>query len=214
MRCIDGYAGPPRRSAMTSLSVVGDLCMRIQLLGSATALTAAAALAVSTGLSISKDGSGLAAALSSPTATIPETGIEPDQAARLAKQASFGPTPELINAIVAKKSASAWLDDQLSLSSSTYSDLMPPVPLAYCSAFTGTTYNDCRGTYFSMAPIQSRFYSNAINKNDQLRQRAAFALSQITATSDSTDTTPPDSPRSMKFYSLMLSVTTETSLRP
>ena len=35
-----------------------------------------------------------------------------------------------------------------------------------------------------MAPIQSRFYSNAINKDDQLRQRTAFALSQIITVSD------------------------------
>jgi uncharacterized protein (DUF1800 family) len=158
--------------------------MRIQFLGSAAALTAAAAVAVSTGVSTSEGGSGFTAALSNPITAIVETGIQPEEAARLAKQTSFGPTPELINAIVAKKSASAWLEEQFSLSSSTYSDLRRPVPLTYCSAFTGTAYSDCRGTHFSMAPIQSRFYSNAINKDDQLRQRTAFALSQIIAVSD------------------------------
>ncbi|MGH1557274.1 hypothetical protein ACRAWD_04490 [Caulobacter segnis] len=48
----------------------------------------------------------------------------PDEAARFAKQASFGPTPTLINAIVAKKSIAAWMDEQFTrVVCSSYADL-------------------------------------------------------------------------------------------
>ncbi len=116
----------------------------------------------------------------------PSGDILPDEAARLAKQASFGPTPELIAAIVAKKSAAAWLDDQLTLSSSTYADIAAkPVPSNFCSAQfpAGAELNTCNRDNFSATPMQLRFYSNAIGQNDQVRQRVAFALSQIVVAS-------------------------------
>jgi uncharacterized protein (DUF1800 family) len=115
----------------------------------------------------------------------PTGDILPDEAARLAKQASFGPTPELIAAIVAKKSAAAWLDEQLTLSSSTYADLAKPVPGNFCSAQfpAGTDLNNCNRDNFSATPMQLRFYANAIRQDDQVRQRVAFALSQIVVAS-------------------------------
>ncbi len=114
-----------------------------------------------------------------------EDAIKPDDASRFAKQASFGPTDELIKAIIAKKSIASWLEDQFNLSSSTYSDLASkPVPIGYCSNKTGTEQSDCTRDNFSATPMQVRFYANAIGKDDQLRQRVAFALSQIIVASD------------------------------
>jgi uncharacterized protein (DUF1800 family) len=107
------------------------------------------------------------------------------EAARLAKQASFGPTPALIDHIVALKSASAWIDEQLGLRSSTYADLAAaPVPTNFCAAATGQTLTNCNRDNYSVVPMTMRFYANAIARDDQLRQRVAFALSQILVASD------------------------------
>lgn len=118
----------------------------------------------------------------------PSGEIMPDEAARFAKQASFGPTPALINAIVAKKSIAAWLDEQFTLSVSSYADLAgKAVPGNFCSAqfAAGTAeLNNCNRDNFSALPMQMRFYANAIGRDDQLRQRVAFALSQIVVASE------------------------------
>jgi hypothetical protein len=120
-----------------------------------------------------------------PTLPPGETGITASEAARLAKQASFGPTPALIDHIVALKSASAWIDEQLGLRSSTYADLAAaPVPTNFCAAATGQTLTNCNRDNYSVVPMTMRFYSNAIARDDQLRQRVAFALSQILVASD------------------------------
>lgn len=113
--------------------------------------------------------------------------ISAAEASRLAKQASFGPTPELIDQIVAAKSASAWVDQQLALSSSSYADIAgKAVPTNYCTAqnLTGTDLSVCNRDNFAALPMAMRLYSNAMGKDDQLRQRTAFALSQIVVASD------------------------------
>ncbi|WP_184718760.1 DUF1800 domain-containing protein [Caulobacter sp.] len=165
--------------------------MRKQYFGSAAALSLSLFLSACGG-----GGSDSASAPSAPVgggaigvpdiAVAPTGDILPDEAARLAKQASFGPTPELIAAIVAKKSAAAWLDEQLSMASSSYADLAKPVPSNFCSSqfASGTTeLNVCNRDNFSATPMQLRFYTNAIRQDDQVRQRVAFALSQIVVAS-------------------------------
>ena len=107
-----------------------------------------------------------------------------DDAARLAKQASFGPTPELIDHIHALGGAEAWINEQLALSSSTYADIAAkPVLGNVCTSLTGQDATNCNRENFSATPMQMRFYANAIGKDDQLRQRVAFALSQIVVAS-------------------------------
>jgi len=107
-----------------------------------------------------------------------------EAASRLAKQASFGPTPELIERIYALGSAEAWLNEQMGLSSSTYGDLAAkPVLGNFCSTLTGQDLTNCNRENFSATPMQMRFYADAIGKDDQLRQRVAFALSQIVVAS-------------------------------
>ena len=166
--------------------------MRKQYFGSAAALSLTLFLSACGGGGGGDGGGGSApsapaagggGSVTAPDAPAPATsGILPEEAARLAKQASFGPTPELIAAIVAKKTAAAWLDEQLSMSSSTYADLAArAVPGHYCTTqFTaGTDLNNCNRDNFSATPMQLRFYANAVGQDDQLRQRVAFALSQI-----------------------------------
>lgn len=106
-----------------------------------------------------------------------------EEAARLAKQASFGPTPQLINAIFEKKSVEGWLAEQFTLASSTYSDLARR-GIGMCTSLTGMERGNCNRDYYSATPVQMRFYANAINGSDQLRQRVAFALSQIVVASE------------------------------
>ncbi|WP_454760517.1 DUF1800 domain-containing protein [Caulobacter segnis] len=163
--------------------------MRKQDFGSAAALSLSIFLSACGGGS--SDGGGTSSkAASSPAVpdaigVAPTGEILPDEAARFAKQASFGPTPALIDAIVAKRSVAAWMDEQFTLSSSSYADLIKPVPSTFCSAQfpAGTDLNNCNRDNFSATPMQLRFYANAIGGQDQLRQRVAFALSQIVVAS-------------------------------
>ena len=107
------------------------------------------------------------------------------QAARLAKQATFGPTPDLIREIVSSGSAEIWIESQFEYKNSKYSDLARyPVAANYCDGKSGTDRTACWNMYSSSLPVAMRFYSNAIENKDQLRQRVAFALSQILVTSD------------------------------
>ncbi|RAK64970.1 DUF1800 domain-containing protein [Phenylobacterium kunshanense] len=114
------------------------------------------------------------AAPEAPAAAVP---AETADAVRLAKQATFGPTKAVVDAIVAQ-GPEAWVDGQLATTGSTYAD------------FTGSTYAKptCEGaadvalciqTKFRAQPVAMRFYQNALTKPDQLRQRVAFALSQM-----------------------------------
>ena len=160
--------------------------MRIQMLSSA--ITLSAALTVSIGASNAITGhTGTNIQLTrSSSITSPDNGtIQPNEAARLAKQASFGPSSELISDILSKETISTWLDSQFNLSDSTYTDIsMKPVPGYGCTAYSGADLDNCWRDNYSPTPVQMRFYSNAVEKRDQLRQRVAFALSQILVTSD------------------------------
>lgn len=127
-------------------------------------------------------------AVSAPAAEPPKpVVITAAEASRLAKQASFGPTPALIDHIVSLRNASAWIDEQFTLSASTYADIAAkPVATDFCSAsdLTGQDLTNCNRDNFSATPMAMRFYANALNNDDQLRQRVAFALSQIVVASD------------------------------
>jgi uncharacterized protein (DUF1800 family) len=106
-------------------------------------------------------------------------------AVRLAKQASFGPTSTLAAHIVALGSAGAWLDEQMATSGSTYADLSTrAVPTNYCTLMATTAQGVCNRDYLSSTPVAMEFYSHAVQGGDQLRQRVAFALSQLIVTSD------------------------------
>jgi uncharacterized protein (DUF1800 family) len=162
--------------------------MRKQHFGSAAALSLTIFLSACGGSGSGGSGASASAPASAPLpdtiGVAPSGEILPDEAARLAKQASFGPTPELINLIVSMKSVPAWLDLQFSMSSSTYADLAAkPVPSTFCSTLTGQDLTNCNRENFTATPMQMRFYANAIGKDDQLRQRVAFALSQIVVAS-------------------------------
>lgn len=85
-------------------------------------------------------------------------------AARLLDQSSFGPTLDTI-ATVRKIGLSAYLDQQFSATQTTMADI-PTVNPAGCS-----------GGSFGCS--ESEWWDLALHANDQLRQRVAFAMSQI-----------------------------------
>jgi uncharacterized protein (DUF1800 family) len=108
-------------------------------------------------------------------------------AMRLLRQASFGPTESEVQRAAAM-GAGAWVDEQLALPATQYpayawmpanrpdtcvDDRTPPLrPDSYCA----------RDNYTLFA-LQLQFFRNALSQPDQLRQRVAFALSQIMVTS-------------------------------
>ena len=108
-------------------------------------------------------------------------------AVRLMRQATFGPT-ESGTARVAAMGPAAWLDEQFATAATRYPDYAwvpagrpdtcvdnrarPPGPDSYCA----------RDNY-TLFPLQLQFFRNAVAAPDQLRQRVAWALSQIMVTS-------------------------------
>jgi uncharacterized protein (DUF1800 family) len=97
-----------------------------------------------------------------PNGTAPK--ITAAAAARLLDQASWGPTPLAI-AAVQNAGVKEWLAAQFQLNTST----LPDQPM-----FTADGKNNS-----NFRPLQTAFIENAVNGQDQLRQRVAFALSEI-----------------------------------
>jgi len=91
---------------------------------------------------------------------VPNARVSARAAGRFLEQASWGPSPDSILE-VRQKGFEAWIDQQFALPISDY----PEVPI--------------EDTRQSLLPAQRRFFYNAIQEPDQLRQRMAFALHQI-----------------------------------
>jgi uncharacterized protein (DUF1800 family) len=83
-------------------------------------------------------------------------------AARFLEQASWGPTPDSI-ARVQALGFPGWLDEQFQATPSQISAVPIPPPPANPS----------------FRPVQDEFFYNAVNGQDQLRTRVAFALHQV-----------------------------------
>ena len=103
-------------------------------------------------------------------------------AVRLLEQATFGPNEALVAHVVAV-GAPAFVDEQLAANGSRYSSAKY-VPFGQSSTYCPTDPDpQCRRDYYTLFQLQNDFFRNAITGNDQLRQRVAFALSQIFVTS-------------------------------
>ncbi len=88
---------------------------------------------------------------------------------RILDQATWGPTPAS-SAALQTQGFDAWFAAQVAAPISTYSDQ----PLSNSAGKTNT----------NLAPVQVQFFQNALNGPDQLRQRVAFALSEIWVVSE------------------------------
>jgi uncharacterized protein (DUF1800 family) len=103
-------------------------------------------------------------------------------AVRLLEQATFGPNDALVAHVIAV-GTSAFVDEQLAASGSRYSS-SKYVPSGQAVTFCPTDPDpNCFRDYYTLFQLQNDFYRNAVLNNDQLRQRVAFALSQIFVTS-------------------------------
>ena len=121
----------------------------------------------------------------------PTAAIAPDaatrNAARLAMQASFGNT-EALTAEIKAKGAARWIASQMQLASSRYSSggnatvHQNTSATSYCDLPARAGPN-CWRDNFSSIPLVWDFYRNATTRQDQLRQRVAFALQQIVVVS-------------------------------
>jgi uncharacterized protein (DUF1800 family) len=96
-------------------------------------------------------------------------------AARFLDQATWGPTPDSILELEAM-GFQAWLQAQFALNTSD----LPDQPILDSSGNSNT----------NIAPVQAAFFQNTVAGEDQLRQRVAFALSQIWVVSQQSGTTP------------------------
>jgi uncharacterized protein (DUF1800 family) len=85
-------------------------------------------------------------------------------AARFLDQATWGPTPASI-AQLQQMGIASWLNAQFAMNTSE----IPDQPILTSAG---------RPNYH-MKPVQAAFFNNAVTGQDQLRQRVAFALSQI-----------------------------------
>jgi uncharacterized protein (DUF1800 family) len=117
-----------------------------------------------------------------PAAT-PAPPVSAADAARLLDQATFGVTAADV-AHVQSVGFAAYITEQLALSPSQYSgySYTPHVAPAGCMG-DGSSPPDaasiCAINHYSPFQLQRDFFAHALNNPDQLRQRVAFALSQI-----------------------------------
>jgi uncharacterized protein (DUF1800 family) len=85
-------------------------------------------------------------------------------AARFLDQATWGPTPASI-AQLEQMGTANWLSSQFALNTSD----LPDQPVLDSTGLANT----------NLAPVQAAFFQNAVTGQDQLRQRVAFALSEM-----------------------------------
>ena len=114
--------------------------------------------------------------------------VDASDAYRLLQQATFGATEALANRIQSI-GVTAWVDEQLAAPKSSYPQLPyviynAPINCVSDGSKPATDpQNICARDNYTLFPIQMAFLQNALNNDDQLRQRVAFALSQIFVTS-------------------------------
>jgi uncharacterized protein (DUF1800 family) len=121
---------------------------------------------------------------------------------RFLEQASWGPTPAEI-ARVKAMGFRAYLDEQFSLppanvaKNSNFPDLAFPLDDSTQQCPTTNpadpNYNQtvCIRDNYTIYPVHRTFFSNALYRNDQLRQRVAFALHQILVVSANSEVNRP-----------------------
>jgi uncharacterized protein (DUF1800 family) len=107
---------------------------------------------------------------------------------RLLQQSTFGPTEALV-AEVKQKGLEQYLNEQFAAKDIGYENLpnaLDPLIVAGVQPVTckgdgnrTSAASQCERDNYSMFAMQTRFFKNALNNTDQLRQRVSWALSQI-----------------------------------
>ncbi len=132
--------------------------------------------------------------VTSATPAIPALDANSRDVWRLLTQATFGPTPADV-ASVKSLGVAGWIDNQFTKPVSGYPDSrynrlqLRQTPDCASTDPAGNSYPassalvKCVRDHLSLAMVQRDFFTNAVSKPDQLRQRVAWALSQILVTS-------------------------------
>jgi len=104
--------------------------------------------------------------------------LRADEAARFLTQATFGPTKAAIDALTGQSIAglTAWITQQMAVPPSSHDAATDADFTLFSKPFGGTT--------LSQSNRQAAWWRIAIDGPDQLRQRVAFALSQIFVVSE------------------------------
>jgi uncharacterized protein (DUF1800 family) len=107
------------------------------------------------------------------TSSLPCSTSQDADISRFLEQAAFGPADQAI-AEVKQLGLNGWLNRQFVTTSTGYGNW------PYLSGTAPTTCDSvCLRDNYSVFPLQRTFFQNALSAPDQLRQRVAFALSQI-----------------------------------
>ncbi|MSU47853.1 MAG: DUF1800 family protein [Opitutus sp.] len=131
-------------------------------------------------------------------AALADTPLTPADAARFLTQTTFGPTKPELDALAGKRRAdlSAWINSQIALA--------PSLHLAAVDAdwreFTAIGENP----QYSQQNRQAAWWKLALGAPDQLRQRVAFALSQILVVSDQNGTLFNNSRALTNYYDILV----------
>lgn len=120
---------------------------------------------------------------SSPSGGAPGSSVastpSPVQASRFLMQASFGPVPQDIDA-VRQSGYAAWIDSQLLLPASYLQPYIKAIKADAAGPRADKSYNfNDLDKFVYGNNVTTPFARNAVGAPDQLRQRVAFALSQI-----------------------------------
>lgn len=117
---------------------------------------------------------------------LPDVPTTQRDAVRLADQATFGATENLL-ATLRTQGAARWVQQQMGQSVSRYSrggDQRVHQHTSQSTDFCDTRGDTCWRDWYSSTPLVWDFYRNAVTQPDQLRQRVAFALQQILVVSN------------------------------
>ena len=131
------------------------------------------------------DNAGNGDSQATPSTQVADKVADDNQIGRFLNQATFGPTPAEM-AAVRQQGLSAWLTGQFDKTASRHLPLIQ-------------AYADIGEHTAGMA-----FWKNAVSGNDQLRQRMAFALSQILVISDYNENLLFDVPGAVGYYQDLL----------
>jgi len=108
-------------------------------------------------------------------------------AIRLLEQSTWGPTDALINAVTSI-GVERFIDKQIATPATNYTQFKPwpatrPATCVDDRTLPVTPTSYCARDNYTLFQLQRQFFINAVTAPDQLRQRVAFALSQIFVTS-------------------------------
>ncbi len=169
---------------------------KVQALGSRGGVARLTGIAAAVAMSVflASCGGGSGSGSTDTGSTAPETPASRSEAARFLTQATFGPTDADIDRVMAIGYA-AWIDEQFAKPQASKRAIWEAADAAAKLVNASSTVGQ-DGTI-------NAFWQGAITGDDQLRQRVAFALSQIFVISMQ-DGTVGDNPRAVAAYLDML----------